>query len=73
MKVIKLYKYKTDDHEYSYNRMFRVRFNPDPNQEDFCIGMKFEIVSVNRTNGSVVFSMDTAYSYLPLEDDNDRS
>jgi hypothetical protein len=44
------------------NRMFKVIFDPDPKFEDFEVGMAFHVISVNRTTGEVVFSMD--YKYL---------
>lgn len=40
------------------NRLFSVFFQPDINREEFDVGMRFEVVSVNRLTGEIKFSLD---------------
>lgn len=39
----------------SSGRMFKVFFEPDPACEDWDVGMKFQVISVNRVTGEITF------------------
>jgi hypothetical protein len=64
--MIQLHKIKVD--EFGYNRMFRAIFKPDPKFEDWQIGMRFEVISVNRETGEVQFSLDSVTYRVPEDD-----
>jgi hypothetical protein len=57
----KLIKHPSRECELGDNRMFKVEFEPDPDFKEFDLDMVFHVVSVNRTTGEVVFSLDRRY------------
>ncbi len=43
---------------HGFNRTLSVVFTPDKQQEIFVVGMEYTVISVDRTNGTVLFTTD---------------
>lgn len=57
---------------YGHQRLFRVFFYPDKNQDDFIVGMSFTILSVNRQTGEVQFALEPADIRVPPENSSEK-
>lgn len=57
-KITTLHLIPGKDITFELNRVFRIFFKPDRNQEHFVVGMTFNIVSVDRVTGEIIFSLD---------------
>lgn len=62
--IAELYKHPSKESN-GDNHMFRVFFKPDSPPENWELGMRFCVVSVNRQTGEIKFSMDLAHEDLP--------